>query len=97
MHEPESIGFLLSICAGARSFIDFSRGILPISLSVSSVQGGGINWPVAIKRIFVSVFVYYNCMLALVDCLPLLVERKLMFLLSFTCNYVVSVRRAFSW
>ena len=34
-------------------------------------------------------------MQAVVDQLPWLGEREIIFLLSFTCNYVVSVRRGF--
>ena len=40
-----------------------------------------------------SYFVFYLC--AVADQLPRFGKRELIYLLSFTCNYVVSVRRGF--
>ena len=40
-------------------------------------------------------FVSYLYVLAVADQLPRLGKRELAFLLSFTCNYIVSVRRGF--
>ena len=41
-------------------------------------------------------FSYYVVMLTIADRLPWLAKRELIFLLSFTCNYLVSVRRVSS-